>query len=479
MTETATLLPVRTAWLLLAAFSLGWVALGYYWGRRQTTLSGFMLAGRNVGLALGTATAVATWVTSNTTMLAPQFALQMGVWGMLAYSTASLGLFLFAPMAARIKALMPEGYTSAEFIRLRYGRAAWAVFLLISLFYALTWMISMGIAGGLLLEALSGVPYEWGTTVILVACTAYTVIGGLKAVIGTDFIQSLIILVGVVVIAVAAVTAISLEDVYQEVAAERPALFDVFLPVAVMAVFNNLLFGLGEIFHSNVWWSRAFAMREGVGRRAYALGGLIWLPVPVAAGFIALAAPALGINVPQVNMVGPLVAGHLLGEFGAIVVFVVVFSSIASSIDSLLAATSDLVINDVVRGLLWRRASEAELRRLTPFIIAGLGALTWAICRLEDPDLATILFRAGPLVGSAIWPIVAGLYWKDASPRGAVAGMVLGSASGLFAYYAIGWYTAALVGTAVSMVVVLLSRRWIPERFDWARLQQHPVQGGE
>ena len=56
-------------------------------------------------------------------MLAPQFALQMGIWGMLAYSTASIGLFLFAPMARRIRELMPEGYTSAEFVRLRYGHA--------------------------------------------------------------------------------------------------------------------------------------------------------------------------------------------------------------------------------------------------------------------------------------------------------------------------------------------------------------------
>jgi Na+/proline symporter len=117
--EGATILPESTAWILLAVFSVLWVALGYYWGRKADSLSGFMLAGRNVGLALGAATAVATWVTSNTTMLAPQFALQMGIWGMLAYSTASIGLFLFAPMAQRIKALMPRGYTSAEFVRLR------------------------------------------------------------------------------------------------------------------------------------------------------------------------------------------------------------------------------------------------------------------------------------------------------------------------------------------------------------------------
>lgn len=470
MTEGATILPAALAWGLLTVFSVLWVALGYYWGKRAQSLSGFMLAGRNVGLALGSATAVATWVTSNTTMLAPQFALQLGVWGMLAYSTASIGLFLFAPMAQRIRQLMPEGYTSAQFIRLRYGRTAWAVFLAISLFYALTWLISMGIAGGLLIEALSGVPYLWGTTVVLTACTLYTVFGGLRAVIGTDFIQSLVILIGVVVIAVATLSEVSLSEVYASVAEERPALLDVMMPVALMAVFNNLLFGLGEIFHSNVWWSRAFAMRDGVGKKAYMLGGMIWFPIPVAAGFIALAAPALGINVPQVNMVGPLVAGELLGQVGAIIVFVVVFSSIASSIDSLLAATSDLITTDVVGGLLFKDASDKQLRKASVWIIVGLGVFTWIICRLENPDLATILFRAGPFVGAAIWPIVAGLYWKNASPLGAIGGMIAGSAVGLWAYYQLGWYTAALIGTGVSMAVVVAARWLRPVEFNWRTL---------
>src|SRR5690606_19388953 len=145
--------------------------------------------------------------------------------------------------------------------------------------------------------------------------------GGLKAVIGTDFIQSAIILVGVVVVGFAVINTTSMTTVYDHIARERPALLDVFLPAAMMAIFNNLLFGLGEVMHSNVWWSRAFAMRPDVGHRAYTLAGVLWLPIPVAAGFVALAAPALGINVPQVNMVAPLVAANLLGTFGAVAVF--------------------------------------------------------------------------------------------------------------------------------------------------------------
>jgi urea-proton symporter len=471
MTSEAAILDPSTAWVILGLFSVAWVALGVFWGRSADTLSGFMLAGRNVGLALGAATAVATWVTSNTTMLAPQFALQMGVWGMLAYSTASIGLFLFAPMAERIRKLMPRGFTSGDFVRRRYGRPTWYVFLAISIFYALTWMVSMGIAGGLLLEALSGIPYQYGMTVVVTVCTLYTVFGGLRAVIGTDFIQSFVILVGIVVVAIGAMKHVSLEVVYETLSTERPALLDAMLPVAIMAVFNNLLFGLGEVFHSNVWWSRAFAMRDGIGRKAYMLGGLLWLPIPVTAGFIALCAPALDINVPQVNMVGPLVASEILGSAGSVIVFIVVFSSIASSIDSLLAATADLITTDVVGGLFRPEATERELHSITPWVIGGLGVLTWTVCSFENPDLATVLFRAGPLVGSAIWPIVAGLYWRKTNPNGATWAMILGSTLGLLSYYLIGWYTAALVGTAVSMLVVVSTTKLAPRAYDFAKLR--------
>jgi hypothetical protein len=65
------ILDSSTGWLILAIFSVIWIALGWFWGRKATQLDEFMLAGRNVGISLATATAMATWVTSNTTMAAP------------------------------------------------------------------------------------------------------------------------------------------------------------------------------------------------------------------------------------------------------------------------------------------------------------------------------------------------------------------------------------------------------------------------
>ncbi len=472
MADGSAVLGSSAGWILVAILGIVWVCLGVYWGRKAKSLDGFMVAGRNVGLALGTATAVATWITSNTTMLAPQFALELGVWGILAYSTASFGLFMFAPLAHRIRRLMPRGYTSVEFIRLRYGRTASVVFLVISLVYSMTWMVSMGMAAGILLEALAGIPYRYGMSVVLLVCVLYTLFGGLYAVIGTDFIQSTIILIGLVVVAVTVLMHVPIAEVHANLETKRPALLNVLFPAAIMAVFNNMLFGIGEVFHSNVWWSRAFAMREGVGTRAYLMAGVLWLPIPAVAGFLGLAAPALGINVTRPDVVGPVVAASVLGYAGAILVFIVVFCSLASSIDSLLAATGDVVTTEIVEPLFMPGASEVRLRRVAATVIVLLGGLTWAICMPKIGTLAAVFFFAGPLVGSTIWPIVAGLYRESVNPTGAVLAMVLGSGIGLVAYFEIGWYAASLVGAGVSFLITVVSTLVFPATFRWQTLRR-------
>jgi Na+/proline symporter len=471
MNEVSTaILDPNIGWGILAAFSVLWVALGWWFGRGADDLEGFMLAGRRVGLALGVATAMATWVTSNTTMAAPQLALQLGIWGMIGYSLGAVGLILFAPLARRIRELMPGGFTSGDFIRLRYGRTAWRIFLGISLFYAVGWLISMGTAGGVLIHALTGIEYRFGMTVIVGICVLYTLLGGLRAVIGTDFIQTVIILVGVAVLAWLAIDAVGFERMHEVTLAERPELLNLLFPAAIMFLFNNLLFGVGEIFHSNVWWSRAFAFREGVGMPAYLLAGLLWIPIPVVAGFVALTVPALGLNIPSADMVGPMVAAHLLGQGGAVLVFIVVFAALASSLDSLLAATSDLILTDIYKGHLRPAAGPEELAHAARGVVLGLGVVTWALCMPRLATLAELLHFTGAFVASTIWPIAAGLYWRSASRAGAALGMVLGTASGLVAYYTIGFYVAALVSAAVSMVVVLAASRVWPDRFDWSEL---------
>lgn len=462
--------------ILLAFFGLLWVGLGMWWGRRAKDSEGFMLAGRNVGLAMGTATAMATWITSNTTMMAPVFALKQGVWGLLAYSTASFGLFLFAPMAMRIHRLLPNGYTSGDFFRIRFGKCAWILFLGISLFYSLAWMVTMVIAGGELVFALSGIDYVVGLTAILLVCVIYTLFGGLFAVIGTDFIQSVIILIGIVIIGTTVLTKTNIPEMAAHLKTEQPALIALYMPVALLAVFNNMFFGFGEVFHNNVWWSRAFAMKRRVAPKAFFLAGILWFPIPIAAGFIALSAGALDINIVNENMTGPLVASRIMGADGSaiiagILIFVVLFCSQASSIDSLLAATSDLLTRDGFQHMLCRgrSVSDVAMRRAGRCTVLGIGLLAWVLALPRWP-LQHVLFISGPLVASVIWPVIAGLYWQRVNRRFIVAAMALGSVSGLLAYFLIGWFTASLVSVFVSMLITIAGRFIAAERYDWNSL---------
>lgn len=458
------------AFIILLVFGAIWIVFGYLLGRKNKTLDDYMLAGRNVGLAFATATAMATWVTSNTTMTAPQVTFQLGVWGMVGYSLGAVGLILFAPLAKRIKGLLPHGFTAGDFIRQRYGVAAWRVFLVISLIYAFGWLISLGMAGGILVNALSGLDYRLGMSVILLVCVSYTLLGGLRAVIATDYVQTLIIVTGVVLLAFLVIRDVGFDTMYMDISNEHPMLLNLLFPAAVMFLFNNLFFGVGEIFHSNVWWSRAFAFRHRVGQRAYLLAGLCWLPIPIVAGFIALAAPSLGLTVPSADMVGPLVIAQLLGTAGAALVFIVIFAALASSLDSLLAATSDLITQDIYRGHINPRATDEECFRAGKRIILIMGLVTWLLCLPRITTLASLLYFTGAFVASTIWPIVFGLYFRWASGLAATLSMVLGTAFGLFAYRYIGFYVAALVSCAVSLLTILIVSKIQNKRFDFAVL---------
>ena len=461
------------AWALVVLFSVLWVALGIAWGRRgQNDADDYMLAGRNIGLALSTATLMASWVTGNTTLLAPEFGYKTGLWGMFSYALAGLGLILFAPLASRIKQLMPNGRTSGDFIRLRYGRLAWWVFMVITAIYTLGFLMTQAMGAGLLLQALSGFDYHVGMVVVIGVATVYTLFGGMRAVIGTDFIQSLLIMVLLAVVAVLAFRQFPMPEVHASLLARHPDRLDLLLPAGLLIAWNSALFSMGEVFHNNIWWSRVFASRRSVVMTSFVLGGIAWMSVPMVTGSIGLVALAREIPLEQVNMVFPVMAADLLGAGGAALVFVVVFASLTSTLDSLLASTADLLAEDVYFRLLRPQASDLQLKQAARLMVVGLAVATLALSWPRLDSLASVLFFTGALVASTVWPVACGLYWRTANRTAAIAAMLAGSVVGLLAYVLIAPYCAAVFSAAVSALVMLIGSRTWPERFDFALLQE-------
>ena len=94
-----------------------------------------------------------------------------------------------------------------------------------------------------------------------------------------------------------------------------------------------------------------------------------------------------------------------LKPLGAVLVFIVVFSALASSLDSLLAATADLILQDIYRGHLRPAAGDNELRVAAKLIILGLGLGAWLLCLPRLTTLAELLYFTGAFVSSTIWPM--------------------------------------------------------------------------
>ena len=471
--DAAPFLAPGIAWALVVLFSVLWIALGIVWGRRgKGDADDYMLAGRNIGLALSTATLMASWVTGNTTLLAPEFGYRTGLWGMFSYALAGLGLILFAPLAVRIKQLMPHGRTSGDFIRLRYGRLAWWVFMVITAVYTLGFLMTQAMGAGLLLQALSGFDYHVGMVVVIGVATLYTLFGGMRAGIGTDFIQSLLIMVLLAVVAVLAFRQFPMPEVHARLISAHPDRLDLLLPAGLLIAWNSALFSMGEVFHNNIWWSRVFASRRSVVMTSFVLGGLAWMSVPLVTGSIGLVALARDLPLEQVNMVFPVMAADLLGAGGAALVFVVVFASLTSTLDSLLASTADLLAEDVYFRLLRPQATDAQLKLAARQMVVGLAVITLVLSWPRLDSLASVLFFTGALVASTVWPVACGLYWSSANRWAAIVAMAAGSAVGLSAYVLIAPYCAAVFSAAVSAVVMVVGSRLQPEGFDFNRLQE-------
>ena len=136
--------------------------------------------------------------------------------------------------------------TAGDFFYLRYGKIGWVIFLIITITYSTSWLVSMAIAGGDLLESLAGIPYVQGMSIILAVCVGYTLFGGMYAVIGTDFIQSILILLGILVIGYLVWGQLDMQDTHAYLSEYQPSLLLWVMPAALLAVFNNLLFGFGR-----------------------------------------------------------------------------------------------------------------------------------------------------------------------------------------------------------------------------------------
>ncbi|MCK5102820.1 MAG: sodium/solute symporter, partial [Cyclobacteriaceae bacterium] len=197
-------------YIVLAVYLVAIITIGVYAGlyRKNKSSEGFFLAGRSLKWPMiGAALFAANISTIHMVGLAGQGFSDGIVWGNFEWSAPFMLILLalvFAPFYFKTQIT-----TLPEFLEKRYNKSTRSVLAVISLFTALFLHIGVSLyAGALVFENFFGIGRYTAIFAIATATLIYSIIGGLKAIVLTEAIQSVILIIGATTITVLAMLAL-------------------------------------------------------------------------------------------------------------------------------------------------------------------------------------------------------------------------------------------------------------------------------
>ncbi|MBO0995136.1 sodium/pantothenate symporter [Bacillus sp. SD088] len=424
----------------------------YFLGNRQ--LGGFVLA----------MTMVATYGSASSFLGGPGAAYHYGLaWVLLAMSQVVTGYFVLMVLGKKF-AIMSRKYkavTITDFLQSRY-QSKWvsilsAVSITIFLFSA---MIAQWVGGARLIESVIGVSYLSALVIFAVSVLVYVVIGGFRAVAITDSIQGIIMLGGTAILLIAAIIAGGgIDTIMSELRNENPNLLSPYgadrslTPLYISSFW--ILVGVGVVGLPQVTVRAMSYKNSNAMHRAIIIGtfvtGVIMLGMHLAGVFARVIIPDL----EDADTVMPLLTLEILPPWAAGIVLAAPMAAIMSTVDSLLLLVSSALVKDLYLNFINPNANINKVKKISLWMTAIIGVAVFFLA-IQPPDFLIWLnlFSFGGLEAVFIWPIVLGLYWKNANKYGAISSMVAGM--GTYICFHLFWPNPLGMHTVVLPVLISL-----------------------
>lgn len=455
----------------VACYLVIMLVIGIYASKRAgASSSSFIVAGRNMPIWLCSTTIVATWFGGGTMLGGAGASYEGGLLGVIADPFGgALCLFLvgffFVRIFRRLRLL-----TFIEFMENRYGRVAATIAAIGSISSNVGWTGALLVAFGVVFQTLTGIPLEIGIIGGAVVVFIYTAAGGMWAVAMTDFVQMVVIAVGLICLLI-----VVLIDVggWGNIGPQLPA--DTFRMTprdASASVWLNylrawLIFGLADV-SAQTLMQRAFsAKNEQVAQNSFYLAGFGHLSIgmiPVTLGIIA-SVTMPGLIDPE-TVIPALALAHLHPV--AIAIFVgAILAAIMSSADSaLLAAASVFSVN--ILPLFKRQVSDRQRLLATRIAIPVFGSIAVYVAIRVQVVYNLILDANSVILVCVTIPFIVGIWWPKANRSGALASMATGFLVWficiIYAPELPGDLMGLLAGLVVFLIVAPLTQKLDPPR---------------
>ena len=215
-------------WITLILFFIG---LGYIiWrviNQKQNSPEQYFLAGRNLGWFVIGASIFASNIGSEHIVglagTAANSGMVMGHYELHSWIILLLGWF-FVPFY-----LNSTVFTMPEFLEKRFSDSSrWILTIITLVSYVLTKVSVTVYAGAVVFETLMGIEFWSGALLIVLITGCYTILGGLRAVIYTDALQAMVLIVGSITISV--IGLLKIGGWGNLVSVVEPTHFNMFLP---------------------------------------------------------------------------------------------------------------------------------------------------------------------------------------------------------------------------------------------------------
>jgi len=432
---------------LVFVYLLVTIAIGLYAARRVKNTTDFAIAGRHLPLYMIVTTTFATWFGSETVLGIPAKFVQNGLNGVVEDPFGAgtclilVGLF-FAGKLYKMTLL-----TISDYYRERFGRTIEVVCSLIIIVSYLGWVSAQVTALGLVFNVLSAgaISPPQGMVIGTISILAYTLFGGMWSVAVTDFIQMIILVCGLFVLAVFAgnqaggadkVIALAVsQDMFRFL--PEPSFKEVMFFIAA-----GITMMLGSIPQQDVFQRVMSANSVHAATRGPVIGGLCYIVfafVPmflVTSALILMPEQASTLIKEDPQKVLPTLVLEKMPFVMQVLFFGALLSAIKSTASATLLAPSVTFVENIWRQFVPRVSDKKELRtmRITVLIFSAC-VCAYAIA-LQGTSIYEQVSGAYQvtLVG-AIVPLAAGLYWKRATTQGAIFSIVLGIGSWLIFLY--------------------------------------------
>jgi SSS family transporter len=417
------------------------IAIGLIAARRVKNSKDYLVAGRSLPLYMNVATVFATWFGAETVLAVSATFAKDGLNGIPGDPFgASVCLVLAALLFARLFYRM-NLLTIGDFYKHRYGKGVEVLTSVAITASYLGWTSAQMTALGLVIHVLSGGAVELNHAILIGAgvVLVYTIFGGMWSVAFTDLFQTVVILVGLSLVAiVVGDLAGGAGKVISQAAADGkfdmfPADMDAAAYWAMAGAF--FAFAFGSIPQQDVFQRMTSAKDEKTAVRGTVLGGLIYFCfafVPIYIGYAALVAePSLkelfdSDDARQIQRILPDLVLGKMPVWAQVMFFGALLSAILSTASGALLAPTAIFTENVLRPFVPHMGDRQFLLTLRILLVTFCAcALLFALnSKSTMYEMVQNAYNV-TLVGAFV-PLLAGAWWKRATTQGALAAIVFG-----------------------------------------------------